>query len=79
MMAYDALHGVVLVLGGIGLNALTDAWVWDGNNWTAAPNLPTTIQYGAATFDEARTTIDVFGGNTGFSLVRGLLRFTFAS
>jgi uncharacterized protein (TIGR03437 family) len=35
-MAYDSVHGQVVLFGGLDAdgNALNDTWTWDGSNWT---------------------------------------------
>ena len=67
MMAYDSVHGQVVLFGGDGsaTNSLfNDTWVWDGTNWTQkdTPTGPPPRMASAMAFDSVRNEIVMFGG-----------------
>lgn len=66
VMAYDPVHGQVVLFGGEFNNTLADTWFWDGTNWTqlqqASPGprwSPTMV------WDAAHAEMVMFGGNDG--------------
>lgn len=64
-MAYDAVHRVVVMFGGVGSSgALADTWIWDGTIWTDAhpTNAPSARLGMGMTFDRARGQVVLFGG-----------------
>jgi hypothetical protein len=66
-MAYDAATGKVVLFGGDvagGSGALYDTWTWDGTNWTEQSPItsPPARMYAAMTYDEATSTVVLFGG-----------------
>jgi galactose oxidase-like protein len=67
-MAYDTVHGQVVLFGGIasdGVTLLSDTWVWDGISWTQqSPSSSPPGRYGhAAVFDAVRGQVVLFGGS----------------
>jgi hypothetical protein len=65
-MAYDSLHGQVVLFGGIsGGSALGDTWVWDGSNWnqkSPSTNPPARSSHAMA-YDTAHGQVVLFGGS----------------
>src|ERR1700685_3157552 len=65
-MAYDSLHGVVVMFGGsdISNNPLGDTWEWDGLNWTQqSPQTSPSARYLAAMdYDSANDQVVPLGG-----------------
>jgi uncharacterized protein (TIGR03437 family) len=69
-MAYDSVHGQVVLFGGSDSsgNLLNDTWVWDGANWTQkSPQTspPARSNFGMA-YDAASDQVVLFGGFGGF-------------
>jgi hypothetical protein len=66
-MAYDSVHGQVVLFGGqdINLNYLGDTWVWDGINWTQkSPGTSPPVRLGhAMAYDAAHGQVVLFGGH----------------
>jgi hypothetical protein len=72
-MAYDALHGQVVLFGGYNGNSgpyLGDTWVWDGTNWTQKPSStsPPPRSGHAMAYDTAHAQVVLFGGGFGVGL-----------
>jgi uncharacterized protein (TIGR03437 family) len=65
-VAYDAVHGQVVLFGGqdANFNILGDTWVWDGSNWTekSPPTSPPARTGHAMAYDAAHGQVVVFGG-----------------
>jgi hypothetical protein len=63
-MAYDLLHGQVVLFGGLGASDFGDTWIWDGTNWTQ--KLPSTSPPARDTFamayDSSHEQVLLFGG-----------------
>jgi uncharacterized protein (TIGR03437 family) len=75
-MAYDSVHGQVVLFGGEGANgfgfqataeALNDTWVWDGTNWTqeSPKTSPAPRNSFTMAFDAAHGQVLLFGGLDG--------------
>jgi uncharacterized protein (TIGR03437 family) len=75
-MAYDSVHGQVIVFGGTGCNGsgaettvedLNDTWAWDGTNWTqlSPKNSPSARSSFAMAFDATDGQVVLFGGANG--------------
>lgn len=75
-MAYDSVHGQVVLFGGEGASgfgfqatavALNDTWVWDGANWTqlSPKTSPSPRNAFAMAFDAAHGQVLLFGGLDG--------------
>ncbi|GAC1541410.1 MAG: hypothetical protein NVS3B12_28950 [Acidimicrobiales bacterium] len=64
-MAYDPVHGVVVLFGGASGNSYGDTWTWDGTTWAQQqPATAPSPRYGAAmTWDSAINKIVLFGGD----------------
>ncbi len=69
-MAYDSVHGQVVLFGGLNgdlLNdALADTWLWDGTNWTEASpaTSPPARSNHAMAYDSNHSEVVLFGGET---------------
>ena len=68
-MAFDSVHGKVVMFGGTASDAqpfsyLSDTWLWDGTNWTQAypPVSPSGRQAPAMAFDSVHGQVVLFGG-----------------
>lgn len=67
-MAYDAVHGKVVLFGGSipNGNGLGDTWVWDGKNWTkeSPPASPQARFTHGMAYDALHHQVVLFGGHT---------------
>jgi hypothetical protein len=66
-MAYDAVHGQVVLFGGVsGNNFLGDTWVWDGTNWTqlSPATSPPARADSPMAYDVALSEAVLFGGDS---------------
>ena len=64
-MAFDSIHGTVLLFGGLGTSGdLNDTWQWDGVNWTqlTPPGMPLPTDSAAAAFVPPIGFV-IFGGS----------------
>lgn len=66
-MAYDSVHGQVVLFGGSGVFVYDDTWVWDGLNWIEKkpPISPPNRYFNAMAYDAARGQVVMFGGSDG--------------
>lgn len=67
-MAYDAVHGQMVMFGGIDLNGspLNETWLWNGSTWTQASpaHVPSTRFSHSMAYDAATGQVMLFGGET---------------
>lgn len=70
-MAYDPVHKTVVLFGGEDalLSELSDAWSWNGTDWTditpsAPQNRPSAREFSSMAYDSVTHTIVLFGGLT---------------
>lgn len=68
-MAYDALHGVIILFGGLAGSPggiLNDTWSWDGTTWTQLhPSLSPPPRAGVSmAYDAAHSSVVLFGGES---------------
>jgi uncharacterized protein (TIGR03437 family) len=67
-MAYDSLHGQVVLFGGINQTNqyYQDTWVWDGANWTemSPSSIPPNRAYHSMAYDSTHQNVVLFGGGS---------------
>jgi hypothetical protein len=71
-MAFDAMHGQVVLFGGFGGQNqafLNDTWLWNGTNWTQAnpANSPSPRYSSAMDYDAAQGQVVLFGGYNAYT------------
>ncbi len=64
-MAYDSMHGQVVLFGGNnGTGNFGDTWIWDGTNWkqVTPQNSPPARSFHQMVYDSAHDQVVLFGG-----------------
>ena len=60
--AWDAVSGLVVVVGGLDSTPYAGAWAYDGLSWTALATNPGAHSHGNMVFDVSRGKLIFFGG-----------------